>query len=301
MTIFDSAKNLAAGAIGRNLLVAKKYAPAAMTGLGVVGVVGAAVLASKSTLKLSPVIDGFVAEHSLVAEVRAAKDTVEYPEAMHRSDVVKVYVRAGLKLAQLYGPSVGLGVVSIGLIVGGQDILWKRNAALGAAYSGLHAAYQQYRARVSEEYGPEKEREFYNAERQQTVHETVDGKKTERVATVSDPNQISVYAKFFDPLNPNWKKDREMNLMFLRQVQNHMNDLLQIRGHVFLNNVYDALGIPRTSAGQLCGWVRGGDGDDFVDFGIYDGADPCKVNFVNGYEDGILLNFNVDGVVYDLI
>ena len=60
------------------------------------------------------------------------------------------------------------------------------------------------------------------------------------------------------------------------------------------------LGLPRTQAGQLVGWVKG-QGDDFVDFGIFDGDDMKHRDFVNGYERSILLDFNVDGIVYNLI
>ena len=88
--------------------------------------------------------------------------------------------------------------------------------------------------------------------------------------------------------------------MFLNGQQNFANDLLQARGHVFLNEVYDMLGIPRSQAGAVVGWVKEF-GDGYVDFGIFDGKTSQARSFVNGEERNILLDFNVAGVIYDLI
>lgn len=90
-------------------------------------------------------------------------------------------------------------------------------------------------------------------------------------------------------------------------VQNQMNDKLKARGHVFLNEVYDALGFDRSEAGRLVGWVWNKDntameaGDGYIDFSIFDGSDYAKRAFVNGDERFILLDFNIDGMIYDLI
>ena len=301
MNILSSVQELAGKALGRNLLVVQKYAPVVMTGLGVTGAVAATVLACKATLKLSPVVDEFTANRTLLDEVRVAKTVEEYPETFYRKDIAVVYTQSAWSLAKLYAPAVCLGVVSVTLILGGQNILWQRNVALGAAYTGLQTAFNQYRTRIAEQYGPEKEWETYNGFTKQTLQVEEEGKPVEKVVNVTNTNLISPYAKVFAEGNPNWKRDREWNLMFLRQAQNHLNDILRIQKHVFLNDVYDAIAVPRTSAGAVCGWVAGSEGDGYIDFGIYDTSDSRKNDFVNGYEDGILLNFNVDGVIYDLI
>lgn len=93
--------------------------------------------------------------------------------------------------------------------------------------------------------------------------------------------------------------------MFLRRQQDYANEMLKSRGHLFLNEVYDLLDIPRSKAGQVVGWVYNKNdntkGDNYVDFNIYDVTDNAKRRFVNGYEKSILLDFNVDGVIYDII
>ena len=119
-----------------------------------------------------------------------------------------------------------------------------------------------------------------------------------------DPNMYSDYARIFDDGCTGWSKNAEYNLMFLKQQQAYANTLLKNNGYLFLNEVYDMLGIPRSKAGQVVGWIydeKNPIGDNFVDFGIYDLYNEKARDFVNGYERSIVLDFNVDGNVWDLM
>ena len=129
-------------------------------------------------------------------------------------------------------------------------------------------------------------------------------------AVKNESRSYSQYARFFDETSPYWYKNSgnrsndgpEMNLFFLRAQQNYANELLKHRGYLFLNEVYDMLGMPRTKAGQIVGWIykeNNTDGDNYVDFGIYKTEKNAK--FVNGFENSILLDFNVDGAIIDKI
>ena len=122
---------------------------------------------------------------------------------------------------------------------------------------------------------------------------------------VVDPNQAyNIYTRCFDDGCIGWDKDPEYNKMFLLHQQNHANDLLHSRGHLFLNEVFDMLGFPRTAYGNIVGWYydeKNPIGDNFVDFGIFDMNDEKKKDFVNGFERSIWLDFNVDGNILDLI
>jgi hypothetical protein len=86
--------------------------------------------------------------------------------------------------------------------------------------------------------------------------------------------------------------------------QGQATDKLRAEGYLFLNDVYEMLGIPRTREGQIVGWVYKKDnpvGDNYVDFGIFRTNRENNTNFVNGYEPTIILDFNVDGPILDLI
>jgi hypothetical protein len=176
----------------------------------------------------------------------------------------------------------------------------KRNTALTAAYVTVENAYKVYRQRVVDEFGEEKDRDFYRGVHDEEERDE-DGKKKKHIVKVVDTNDISAHAKFFDESCPSWERNSEYNMLFLTGQQNYANDLLHARGHIFLNEIYDNLGIPRTNAGSIMGWVMGKGNQNHVDFGIFDVSKPMAREFVNGYERAILLDFNIDGVIWDKI
>ena len=289
----------------------KKHSPEILVVTGVVGTVASAVMACKATTK----IDEVLAETK--DNIEKTKDYVEkkgfsekYTEEDYKKDLTIFYAKGGLELVKLYAPSVALGALSITAILSGHNVLRKRNVALAAAYATVEKGFKEYRGRVVERFGEELDRELkYNIKAKEVEETTVDEKTgeekvTKKTVNVADPNNYSSYARFFDDGCTGWTKDPEYNLMFLKNQQRYANDLLKSRGHLFLNEVYDMLGIPRTKAGQVVGWIYDEEypnGDNFVDFGIYDLYNEKARDFVNGYERTILLDFNVDGDIMNLI
>ena len=311
---FSNAIQTAKFAIGRGGLVLKKYSPEILTAAGVIGTVGSTVLACKATLKVEDILDEAKKKSNLINAVHDGEIEVdaEYTDKDYSKDLLVNRTQTAVKLIKLYGPAITLGALSITAILGGQHILRKRNVAVMAAYKLCEESFNNYRSRVKEELGEEKDRQFYYGMTEETVKDKVkskDGKTktiTKKVEKAPD-HLYSQYARFFDEANINWDKSPEQNMYFLKMVQNQMNDKLKARGHVFLNEVYDALGFDRSEAGQLVGWVWNKDntameaGDGYIDFGIFDGNDYAKRAFVNGDERSILLDFNIDGMIYDLI
>lgn len=311
---FSNAIQTAKFAIGRGGLVLKKYSPEILTAAGVIGTVGSTVLACKATLKVEDILDEAKKKSNLINAVHDGEIEVdaEYTDKDYSKDLLVNRTQTAVKLIKLYGPAITLGALSITAILGGQHILRKRNVAIMAAYKLCEESFNNYRSRVKDELGEEKDRQFYYGMTEETVKDKVkskDGKtKTVTKKVEKAPDHLySQYARFFDEANINWDKSPEQNMYFLKMVQNQMNDKLKARGHVFLNEVYDALGFERSEAGQLVGWVWNKDntameaGDGYIDFGIFDGNDYAKRAFVNGDERSILLDFNIDGMIYDLI
>ena len=311
---FSNAIQTAKFAIGRGGLVLKKYSPEILTAAGVIGTVGSTVLACKATLKVEDILDEAKKKSNLINAVHDGEIEVdaEYTDKDYSKDLLVNRTQTAVKLIKLYGPAISLGALSIAAILGGQHILRKRNVAVMAAYKLCEESFNNYRSRVMEELGEETDRQFYSGMTEETVKDKVkskDGKtKTVTKKVEKAPDHLySQYARFFDEANINWDKSPEQNMYFLKMVQNQMNDKLKARGHVFLNEVYDALGFDRSEAGQLVGWVWNKDntameaGDGYIDFGIFDGNDYAKRAFVNGDERSILLDFNIDGMIYDLI
>jgi hypothetical protein len=281
----------------RQLLVARKHSPQVLFGAGVVGVVATAVLSSKATLQLEETLEEINKQKRMAKTLNESGD-VRYGEEAYKRDMAILMVRSVTKVAKLYMPAIIVGTASIAALTSSHVILTKRNVALTAAYAAVDKGFREYRDRVIAELGEEKDREFlYETEKQEVVEKTDKGEKK---SEVTEATGASIYARFFDELCVDWKPIPEYNRVFLQAKQNYANDLLNMNGHVFLNEVYDMLGLPRTKAGAVVGWVRG-KGDSFVDFGIFNADSPAARDFVNGREGAILLDFNVAGVIYDLI
>lgn len=288
----------------------RKHSPEILATVGVVGVVASTVMACKATTKLSEILDDTKESIDKIKEVEQdPKYEDRYDAEDAKKDLSIVYVQSGVKIVKLYLPALAIGTASLGCLLASNNILRKRNAALSAAYMTVDKSFKEYRKRVAERFGDQIEKEIrYNIKAQQIEETVVDenGNETTVVTEVkaADPNSYSDYARFFDESCAAWKNDPEYNLMFLKAQQQYANDLLKSRGRLFLNEVYRMLGIDETKAGQVVGWIYDPEcpvGDNFVDFGIYDMSRERVRAFVNGYETNILLDFNVDGNIWDLM
>ena len=274
-------------------------------------------IACRATLKAVEVFNEKDANTDIVHRCLEEK-TDKYSEEDAKRDLTVVYAQTGVKLVKLYAPSIILGGVSIASIVMGQRILKKRNIALAAAYTAVDKGFKRYRANVIDRFGEKVDKELrYDIKAKKVENKVVDKNGKEKTVTETQYTiegnpleNISEYARFFDEAtSTEHHKDAEYNLMFLRRQQDYANEVLKAKGHLFLNDVYEMLGIPKTKAGQIVGWIydeKNPNGDNYVDFGIYrlsgyEPSDERKRAFINGYERNILLDFNVDGPIYELI
>jgi hypothetical protein len=286
-------------AVGRAVLQTKKNSPTVMFVVGIAGVTAAAVLASRATLRLEETLDYNLSNIEDLNELQHSD--VEMDEQDIIKDKIVFYGGLVFDVTKLYAPAVIVGGIGIACLTGSHNILMKRNAALTAAYVALERSYTAYRDHIRLQVGEENELVIHrNAEatamERQDFNEVTSGKKA-----VSSRAGYSGYAKFFDEASQYWTRNAEKNLFFIHCQQNYANELLHSRGHLFLNEVYDSLGIPRTTAGSVVGWTMYEDGDNYVDFGIFNHHSDEVRSFVNGVEECVLLDFNVDGVIYDKI
>ncbi|AWN03291.1 hypothetical protein PBI_CAMILLE_44 [Microbacterium phage Camille] len=273
-------------ALGKVALELRKNAPAILTAVGVVSVVSAGVLAAKNTLKLEERID-------------EGKDRLDWTnDQIKEGDApesarTKAYVRNVVEVGKLYIMPATLMVGGIACILSAQNILNKRNAALVSAYNGLAASYKAYRGRVAEELGEEKERDLYLGQRDEEYTDE-NGKKQKKKVLVDGEHVGHPYRFVYGPDNDNWTGFHDENLFRLQVAQNMYNDLLKAKGHVFLRDVLNTLGIQDTPASAVTGWIYDPDnpehtGDNFIEFNVRDFQSEY------GY---ILLDFNVDGEIW---
>ena len=289
----------------------KKHSPEILVVGGVIGVVASAVMACKATTKVNDILEETKERVDQVHKVLNDESIPEekYSQEDSKKDLAVIYLQTGIKLAKLYGPSIILGVASITSILASHKIMRKRNVALAAAYTAVDKSFKGYRERVIERFGEELEKELRYNIKEKEIETTVtdengEEKTVKEIVRVSEDNPAlySDYARCYDDGCTGWTKDPEANLIFLRRQQDWANDRLKARGYLFLNDVYESLGIPKSKAGQIVGWVydsKNPTGDNYVDFGIYNLHDEKARDFVNGYERSIWLDFNVDGNILD--
>ena len=289
----------------------KKHSPEILLVTGVVGTVASAILACKATTKLSGVLED---TQQNLNDIKDYVETTGYSEQYtaedHKKDTVIIYTKSAMEMVKLYAPAVALGAVSIASILTAHNVLNKRYLAASAAYTAVENAFKQYRGRVVERFGKELDHELKYNIKAKEVDEIVvneDGSETvnTKVIEVADnPNEYSPYARVYDDGCIGWEKDAEHNRFFLQCQQTLANQKLQAQGYLFLNEVYKMLGIPESKVGQLVGWVYDEAhpvGDNYVDFGIFDTTRPTVRNFINGYERTVILDFNVDGNILELM
>lgn len=281
----------------------KKHAPEILVVTGVIGGVASTVLACKASTKVSGVIEKAKKDLAVIEDCAAHPETLPEPYTKEdaKKDKLTVYAHTGLELAKLYGPAVTLGAASITCVLASNNILRKRSVAMAAAYTTIDNGFKEYRQRVVERFGEDLDKELkYNIKNKEVEEIVVDenGKETVQKTVIKEAslNEKSDYARFFDDGCNGWSKNPEFNLMFLKRQQSWANDMLKVKGYLFLNDVYEMLGIPKSQAGQNVGWIYSKKPDhkgaNYVDFGIYE---SWNKDAVNGYERTFILDFNVDG------
>ncbi len=291
------------GIINKTTMTLKKHSPEILVVAGVVGAVASAVIACKATTKVGKITEEAKNAIDTIHESEKNGITPEgkvYTKEDCQKDLAITYVQTGIKYVKLYAPAVILGSLSVTSILASNDILRKRNVALGAAYAAIDKSYKEYRGRVIERFGEQVDQELkYNIkakkyEEIETDPETGKQKKVKKTVMVTDPNIQSYYAVYFDNKSRNYETNMDYNRMFLKAQQQYANDKLQARGHVYLNEVLDDLDLPRTPAGQIVGWTKNGP-DGYINFRIIDVERETEDG---RHEPALLLDFNVEGNIW---
>lgn len=291
------------GVASKAVMKLKKHSPEILVVAGIAGTVVSAVLACKATTKVAEILDETKGTLDTIHEgmETGAINGQEYTTEDGKKDTVVVYAQTGMKLAKLYGPAIILGTLSITSILASNNILRKRNVALGAAYAAIDKSFKEYRGRVIERFGDQVDTELkygIKAKKFEEIEvdpETGKEKKVKKTVMVADPNLQSDYAVYFDSKSRNYETNPDYNRMFLKAQQAFANDKLQTRGHLFLNEVLDDLDLPRTPAGQIVGWTKDGP-DGYVNFRI---VEVERETEDGRHEPALLLDFNVEGNIWE--
>lgn len=316
MSIFSSAAKF-----GSNLVQKVKFrSPELLIGAGVVGLVGAAIVAVRRGVRWHTAAKAEIA-HDLET-IKKAEGSPQYTREDKVQDYARVIGKGVWSFTQIYGPSVAVGAASVVSILAGTGVLKGRLAAMTSAAATAQAALERYRSRVREKLGEDADYEFayeVSAKKAKIKHE--DGTKESLVTYHLVPSSgewmaASPYSRLWDENAMEWCANRDIQFLTLRSLENHFNQELNARGVVFLNDVYKALGLPMSKDAALVGWIKDYEkpkmaklaaelgrvpGDGVISFGVFENESPSARAYLAGDDNRVVLDFNVDGVIYDLI
>lgn len=291
-------KNNVTRGLNKIKLLGIKHSPTIFMVAGLAGVVAGTVMACKATRKYDELKEERDSDITQMEEY-VADERVDYSQEDMDKDVTITNKKYYVNVVKTFAPAVGVMALSFASIINGHRILNKRNAGLVAAYTALDSAYKKYRERVKEAVGEDKESLIFNGVRK--IDKDDNGKVTNVERVNNADFEDNPYWRIFDETNPNYdSRDPEANIIFLKSIERYMNDRLIARGVVFLNEVYEDLGMEKTDYGQTVGWLyKKGTGDNYITFDIFKDYNSM---FLNGYsKSACILNFNVDGVVLNKV
>lgn len=285
----------------------KKHLPDILVVSGSAAVVTGTVVACKNTIKAVDAMEKKEQQMKTIREAHENKEDAlgnEYTEDDYKHDTMLVVKDTAIEVVKAYLPAVLLEGAGLAMIFGSHKIMKDRFTGLAAAYTTLEGAYKAYKERVKETVGEEEEYYIDHGVKKKIVEtqEVDENGKTHKVKKeVPDWSDAthSPYDRIFDDSCPDWKSDPLLNRSFLLAQQNYFNQILRIKGYVFLSEVYDRLGFDTSQADcHIVGWTYdkyNPDGDNYIDFGLYDEKNPLVNAFMNGETSNVWLSFNVDG------
>ena len=298
----DILQSITAAGVKTSLAVQKK-SPEILMGLGAVTFVGAIVTACTATVKA---VDVVVEHKQKVDDIKEQGEELEYSEEVVNEAVAKEYIYTGLELAKLYAPTVILSVTSLGMMFGANKVLKERNAAIASSYAALSAAYDKYRKNVIEKYGEEEDYNLLHGIKETEVEEeyvdkkgNVKTKKT-KVKTI-DPESAALYSRVYTKKNAFWKGNDELDTYQFGLFEAQLTNKLRRKGFVSFNEALEACDFERCDYGMVVGWIYDKDnptGDNVIKI---DRRKERVRNEFGEVEDVWILDFNVDGNIYDIM
>lgn len=216
-----------------------------------------------------------------------------------------------LDTVRTIAPAAIVGAATITMIYFSNSISKKRLAAMGAAYATLQTAFDGYKRTMVEALGKESVDKILKPKLPnvgKSAEEILSSDNKSDAANVSDAvvnslKALSPYARIIaEESSTCWDPNEDYTSQNLAAIQLWANRRLERKGHLFLNEVFDQLGLSRTREGAVVGWLKNGEGDNYVSFGDFD-ASIYRVpsDDYNRVDSNFIVDFNVDGVIWDRI
>lgn len=288
-------------AFGAVKLAVEANAPTIMVTTGVVAMGASVVTASRKTLDLEDILAPAVQALDTVEQATGHTGYIggEFTPAMAQKSRYRIYGRAGFDLCKHYAVPGVLFIAGTGLVFGGHRIMLRRNAALSLAFTTVQQAFQKYRENSAAAMGPEFDRAMLKGFVTKEVVDD-DGKVQTVQVFDFDGEDIDPYNRVFEQgESSRWVPDLGINKDFLEVQRGYCQQLLNKRHHLYLSEVYTALGMEESPMSRLVGWkvTRLPDGSKNipqVSFGL---DTPLPNDWKYSQEHAIYLDFNCQGLI----
>ena len=292
-----------------------KHADKLLIAAGIACNGAAIVTAVKATTKVSETIKADAEEIAKIKKDLQNEEAIAAGEIdvdLAKKALTKSYLKAGAKVAKLYALPVSLFLAGNGMIIGGHHVVRQRLASTSALLAVTKNSYDNYRERVKQAIGDEKENLIHN-ESEKLVAKLNETDKNGKVVTKNQElmidKNVDDYNKFLwggEGYSIYWGEDFD-NLSTLFRLEHELTLRLRREKYLFLSDVLDSLGIDlkkipdwKLKAIRNVGWIydpTDNDVNTYVDFGLRKPnsnnlTDSAKA-FDLGTTDTIVLTFNV--------
>ena len=236
--------------------------PTILTALGVTGLVSTIVAAIKATP---------LAEEALYQEANFRMK--EYSEQTGESEEsYPTDVFTPVEIVELtwkfYIPTAVLGTLTIGCMIGANNINLRRNAALASVFSLTETALKEYQSKVVEVIGDKKEEKIRGEIAQDKLN--ANPVKNNAIIVTNDGSTLC-----YDSLSGRYFKS---NIDKIKSVTNEFNRRLLSDMAISLNEFYDDIGLEPIEMGTHMGWtIEKGMVDLYFGAKLTPDGQPCAV------------------------
>lgn len=231
--------------------------PLILTALGVAGTITTALLTAKAAVK---------ADRIITEEEENQKRHGEYnPDDFGHPLTTKDKI--GL-VWPLYIPAVVSASTTVTAIILANRIGTRRAAAMAAAYTVLERAGEEYRDKIIEKFGANKEREARDTIAQDRVRENPVGRNEVIITGGGDVLCYDLYTGRY------FRSDKQT---ILKAVNDTNYQIINGMGYASLNDFYNRLGLSNTETGDEVGWNGDALLEPIFSTTISDDDRPCLV------------------------
>jgi hypothetical protein len=207
--------------------------PVLLTAIGTVGTLTTAYLTGKASFKAAHILEDALEEK----RIEIQHDKPRGIPSLDNKEKVRI-------VWKLYIPAASTGVVTVVSIIAANRIGMRRAAAVAAAYSISEKAFAEYKEKVLEKIGENKERDVRDDLAKDRVK---DNPVSSSQVIITGGGDVLCYDAFTARY---FKSDMES----LKKAQNDLNYKVLNDFYASLSDFYDLIGLPTTSFSDEVGW-----------------------------------------------